>query len=423
MGAAAHARGAHCQGSRAGFQLWAFALHTFFHEGGFGSCPEQLAKMKAECHLILHHWAAFFPKHTFKPKQIVSSSGLMVGFLTFLLLRGLCHFTLAGCGPFCVSLLLFQPHLTDPGPLSRVSRVHSWLPPAHPSGAGPGIAAGCGCAEAGFPPSACCWHCLLQPRILPSLLPLPRAQVGGSAWSRSQTAWSRSQTPRSFLARLLYNCPSFYWCWGFSSPVSGLCTSPSWIPHRWEPFTGEKNGTQTLQRITFPLCFFKKCLGLVCALFFPLHLGIVWPSELLVTTLFIHVFFLIVLSPDKHGLETLYPSILDVVQTIKGLECGINYSRQHRCQAKMSKPPFFQVVHTQDFVSCLFNSKKKKKRVFSFHLHWQLWILSATFYTDKPLHTQQFLVARWRCDSHHFQKHLGPTLSLVFVLQPCVMEI
>lgn len=76
------------------------------------------------------------------------------------------------------------------------------------------------CREVGSPPSAAADT--LPRAAQESLLPLPRAQVGGPC-----SAWSRSQTPRSFSAKVLYICPSLCWCLGFFSPGSGLCASLS----------------------------------------------------------------------------------------------------------------------------------------------------------------------------------------------------
>lgn len=136
-----------------------------------------------------------------------------------MLLRGFCHFTLAGCGPFCVYLLLLQSHETDAGPSEyTMSCVDGWLPPAHPSGAGPGIPARMmwphqGCAERrDHLPQLLLTLCLVQPRRVCCLCHEHRlvahVQLGPDP-----------KPPGPFLPRCFTFVPACAGAWAFSPQV------------------------------------------------------------------------------------------------------------------------------------------------------------------------------------------------------------
>lgn len=154
----------------------------------------------------------------------------MARFLTFLLLRGLCHFILAGCGPFCVSLLLFQPHLTDSGPLSTQSLVGtavSFQPT--PAEQGPALlldAASAGLCRGSITSLSLLLSLSLQPRMQFAAF-ATKAQVGGSC-----SAWSRSQTPRSFSCQAALQLSQLVLVPGFFLPKFRTLHFPFLNSHR-----------------------------------------------------------------------------------------------------------------------------------------------------------------------------------------------
>lgn len=184
-----------------------------------------------------------------------------MGFFNLFVIKRVLSFHTCRMWPLlCLSASFAVPLSRPRSPEYTISCVDSWLPPAHPSGAGlaflldvasPGL-----CREAGSPPSACCWHfASCSPGC--SLLSLPRAQVGGSC-----SPWSTSQTLQLLFCQAALVVPACTGAWVFPPQVQDSALP---LP---EFLTDKKVKRMAHKQYKELFSLFKKCLGLVCALFF-----------------------------------------------------------------------------------------------------------------------------------------------------------